>query len=212
MALIKCSECGKQISDKAKQCIHCGAPIEIENEINKDVKENNKNKEAVSTDKNVINNTTSQNANNNSNNTAGGIIGLILLAVIIISALYGAGVFDSDKKDTTVKKEEKTETILSASKLSNTFSSESKKESIYGGTVHNELQFKDDGKVFWGMCYSKTGKCTGFTYTYTKTGLDVIIYNNSEVQYSCYFNSNSDRTLYCKHHNGYSYENYSRIN
>lgn len=27
MALIKCSECGKEISDKAKTCIHCGNPI-----------------------------------------------------------------------------------------------------------------------------------------------------------------------------------------
>ena len=24
MALIKCKECGKEISDKAKQCVHCG--------------------------------------------------------------------------------------------------------------------------------------------------------------------------------------------
>ena len=34
MALIKCSECGKNVSDKAKVCIHCGAPIE-------EVKKNN---------------------------------------------------------------------------------------------------------------------------------------------------------------------------
>lgn len=27
MALIKCSECGNQISDKASVCIHCGCPI-----------------------------------------------------------------------------------------------------------------------------------------------------------------------------------------
>lgn len=27
MALIKCSECGKEISDKAEKCIHCGCPI-----------------------------------------------------------------------------------------------------------------------------------------------------------------------------------------
>lgn len=31
MALIKCSECGKEISDKSKQCIHCGCPIEESN-------------------------------------------------------------------------------------------------------------------------------------------------------------------------------------
>ncbi len=28
MALIKCSECGKEISDKAPNCVHCGCPIE----------------------------------------------------------------------------------------------------------------------------------------------------------------------------------------
>lgn len=32
MALIKCPECGKEISDKAVNCIHCGFPL---NEINK---------------------------------------------------------------------------------------------------------------------------------------------------------------------------------
>ena len=30
MALIKCSECGKQISDKAKKCSHCGASNKIQ--------------------------------------------------------------------------------------------------------------------------------------------------------------------------------------
>lgn len=30
MALIKCKECGKEISDKATACIHCGCPIEKE--------------------------------------------------------------------------------------------------------------------------------------------------------------------------------------
>lgn len=28
MALIKCEDCGKEISDKASACIHCGCPIE----------------------------------------------------------------------------------------------------------------------------------------------------------------------------------------
>ena len=27
MALIKCKECGKEISDKATNCIHCGCPV-----------------------------------------------------------------------------------------------------------------------------------------------------------------------------------------
>lgn len=32
MALIICPECGKQVSDLSKQCIHCGCPILRENE------------------------------------------------------------------------------------------------------------------------------------------------------------------------------------
>ena len=28
MAMIKCPECGNQVSDKAKSCIHCGCPLE----------------------------------------------------------------------------------------------------------------------------------------------------------------------------------------
>lgn len=31
MALINCPECGKQISDLAKQCIHCGCPLQKAN-------------------------------------------------------------------------------------------------------------------------------------------------------------------------------------
>lgn len=34
MALIKCPECGKDISDKAHSCIHCGYPLEQNNGIN----------------------------------------------------------------------------------------------------------------------------------------------------------------------------------
>ena len=33
MALIKCNECGKDISDKANVCIHCGYPLEKEQKL-----------------------------------------------------------------------------------------------------------------------------------------------------------------------------------
>lgn len=29
MALIKCPECGNEVSDKAETCIHCGCPIKV---------------------------------------------------------------------------------------------------------------------------------------------------------------------------------------
>lgn len=30
MAIIKCPECGKEVSNKAKNCVHCGCPISNE--------------------------------------------------------------------------------------------------------------------------------------------------------------------------------------
>lgn len=35
MALIKCSECGKEISDKAVVCVNCGNPISTKKKIKK---------------------------------------------------------------------------------------------------------------------------------------------------------------------------------
>ena len=37
MALIKCPECGKNISDTCKNCIHCGCPIRKGKKINKKI-------------------------------------------------------------------------------------------------------------------------------------------------------------------------------
>ena len=34
MALIKCPECGKDVSDQSDKCIHCGYPIKIKTIIN----------------------------------------------------------------------------------------------------------------------------------------------------------------------------------
>jgi len=43
MALIKCEECGKEISNKAKACVHCGCPIISDENISVD-NSNNKDK------------------------------------------------------------------------------------------------------------------------------------------------------------------------
>ena len=37
MALIICPECGKEISDKAQACLHCGKPMQKEKEYILDV-------------------------------------------------------------------------------------------------------------------------------------------------------------------------------
>ena len=36
MALINCPECGKEVSDKAEVCIHCGYPLHDETQSNKE--------------------------------------------------------------------------------------------------------------------------------------------------------------------------------
>lgn len=37
MSLIKCPECGREVSDKAIQCIHCGYPLNNKTDISYDV-------------------------------------------------------------------------------------------------------------------------------------------------------------------------------
>ena len=37
MALIRCSECGKEISDKATACVHCGCPVSKSNSEQKQI-------------------------------------------------------------------------------------------------------------------------------------------------------------------------------
>ncbi len=37
MALITCPECGKQISDRASTCIHCGCPFEKDTNVSKKI-------------------------------------------------------------------------------------------------------------------------------------------------------------------------------
>lgn len=40
MALIKCEECGKEISDKARNCVNCGCPIFLNSKVEKQEKNN----------------------------------------------------------------------------------------------------------------------------------------------------------------------------
>lgn len=44
MALVKCKECGKEISDKATTCIHCGYPVKKQNANNRLDSKNGKHK------------------------------------------------------------------------------------------------------------------------------------------------------------------------
>lgn len=98
MSLVKCNECGKEISDKSNSCIHCGSPLKQDNlcpECGKKVKDNKCNNcgyELKSNeDKNVVESTVVVSDNKNVNKTLQillwGFIGLI--AVVFIVACIG---------------------------------------------------------------------------------------------------------------------------
>lgn len=40
MALVKCPECGKEVSDQSKNCIHCGYPLFSNQGIKEDYRKN----------------------------------------------------------------------------------------------------------------------------------------------------------------------------
>ena len=42
MALIKCPECGNEVSDKAPACIHCGYPLQEQQPIISDARVSSK--------------------------------------------------------------------------------------------------------------------------------------------------------------------------
>lgn len=97
MALIKCSECGKEISDTASKCIHCGCPIEkkkICEECGKEINSNDKicKNCGAKVKKNFVNNIIKNFSKsdkikgyiNQSNKKIYIIIGISILTIIII--------------------------------------------------------------------------------------------------------------------------------
>jgi hypothetical protein len=57
MALIECSECGKEISDKAKGCVHCGCPISFSLEKTVTIEQTPKTDSRVAPDPKEVNKT-----------------------------------------------------------------------------------------------------------------------------------------------------------
>lgn len=94
MALIKCPECGKEISEKAFTCPHCGYPICDKSLKESDAQEDVEDKKTIEVNNDIIskyNNT----APKNSSATA------IILIIIFVLALLGIiGLFlpDNDRK------------------------------------------------------------------------------------------------------------------
>lgn len=76
MALIKCPECGKNISDKAEACPNCGCPMEYESD------------NVIWHEDNVKERVILEAENNNTFTYIGIVLGVIWIAVIIISYTF----------------------------------------------------------------------------------------------------------------------------
>lgn len=84
MALIKCSECGHEISDKASFCPHCGYPMEVDSDL-----KNNNDNESVDVEKEDVFVSEQMSKRNKINFKAViPIMGLLVLALILGGYLY----------------------------------------------------------------------------------------------------------------------------
>lgn len=100
MALIKCSECGKEISDKASSCIHCGCPIEITDDMDNSVLE--KQEDTLDDNSNLVLDETIINTNTTEENKKKSKRGIVV-AVLVVLALIGfsiiSKVYSEEKRD-----------------------------------------------------------------------------------------------------------------
>lgn len=85
MALIKCPECGKEVSDKASACIHCGYPLDVKKESTTEYQK--KNNSATELENRGTDNPvgTSQSKSGN----GGCLTTLVICGIIIVLASVG---------------------------------------------------------------------------------------------------------------------------
>ena len=100
MALTICPECKKIISDKAKECVHCGFPVfsveDFKNIVNENITAETQNTKDVSAPSKQADNITTK---PKKKNMGCGIIVIIIIAVILIACLFGGEDHDDGKCD-----------------------------------------------------------------------------------------------------------------
>lgn len=92
MALINCPECGKEISDKAKNCIHCGYPLDSVNSAPPDITQNtdkilDKTTHINTCPENISKTTTTNNKNSNFKNLFNRYKKLIIACLVGVIAI-----------------------------------------------------------------------------------------------------------------------------
>lgn len=94
--LIKCPECGKEISDKAKSCPNCGFPIEG---IKEKPVENKKEKETIKKEEKIISN--SNKKDRNIFNFNGRSFALLVFILIVVIFMMSACFSDTSTTDSS---------------------------------------------------------------------------------------------------------------
>ena len=145
MAIIKCSECGKEYSDKANKCPNCACPTKYsqENKIeSKEESDSQKEKEA----KSEVSNT------NEKKNHTGLIVTIIVIVVLVI-----VGVVIS-----SMSRIEGLQIVESKGTISKLGSME------WEGDIVNNGYSRADNVNIIITCYSKSRERTGLAYTKLK--------------------------------------------
>lgn len=100
MALIKCSECGREISDKASSCPHCGCPVAgIEELVDKSVSEKEASEEKRDELKPETNKSAEPKPRKKKKLSKKGIIVIIVAAVVIVAAAIAYYVLTMDSRN-----------------------------------------------------------------------------------------------------------------
>jgi hypothetical protein len=100
LALIKCSECGREISDKASSCPHCGCPVAgIEELVDKSVSEKEASEEKRDELKPETNKSAEPKPRKKKKLSKKGIIVIIVAAVVIVAAAIAYYVLTMDSRN-----------------------------------------------------------------------------------------------------------------
>ena len=106
MALIKCSECGREISDKASSCPHCGCPVagteELVDKAVVEKEDSEEEKEELQLETTKSEETTSKEKKKISKK---GIIVIIVAAVVIVASAIAYYVLTTDSRNYNSAKE-----------------------------------------------------------------------------------------------------------
>lgn len=141
MALIKCPECGKEISDKSHQCIHCGYPLEEIEVASKPV---------MKLYKVVLEDVSPKNK---------------VRIIKVIRECTGLGLAEAKALTDTVPSVIKTElTLEEAQRIGTELSAENARVSISDSTDNKVMRFED--KLFCPRCHSTfvTTGSRGFSF------------------------------------------------